>query len=219
MWNCPWPRRLHHYSLKSITPKTFCDRMDFGIFHHATHLWSPTLAFEGRLRLQPQTRLQPSLPWLCRKSWLPSQWSCQYDPPRFGLISLWASVSMSSFLSSHIERRLNTFYDISMTLKMSPSLTPVALENQMSCGDGWMQIGPATLILAAHTPATSSWWTADLSLWTSSFPSSSLCLLPKPNSFLQSNLNKLPFIFGRPSRILATNKKPPLKSIKTILHV
>jgi len=60
------------------------------------------------------------------------------------------------FLASHTWRRLNTFYDISVTLGMSPSLTPVALENQMSCRDGWTQIGPATLILAAHTPVTSS---------------------------------------------------------------
>jgi len=32
-------------SLKSITPKRFCDRVDFGIFHRATHLWNQTLAF------------------------------------------------------------------------------------------------------------------------------------------------------------------------------
>jgi hypothetical protein len=39
----PSPAQL--LSLKSITPKRFCDRVDFGIFHRATHLWNQTLAF------------------------------------------------------------------------------------------------------------------------------------------------------------------------------
>ena len=49
---------------------------------------------------------------------------------------------MSSFLASHTWRRLNPFYDISVTFGMNP---PVALGNQLSCGGGWTQIGPMKL--------------------------------------------------------------------------
>jgi len=41
-----------------------------------------------------------------------------------------------------------------------------------------------------------------------------LCLLPKPNSLLHAKPGKRPYIFVGPSRILATNKTLPLKSIK-----
>jgi len=44
-------------------------------------------------------------------------------------------------------------------------------------------------------------------------------LLAKPNSLLPDKPCKKPFIFVRPSRILATNKIPPLKSMMTIWHV
>jgi len=89
----------------------------------------------------------------------------------------------------------------------------------MSCGDGRTQIRPATLILAACTSATSSWWTSNLSLGRASVLALSLCLLLKPNSVLQAKPGKRSFIFVRPSRILATNKTLPLISMKTIWHV
>jgi len=54
----------------------------------------------------------------------------------------------------HVQRYLRDTWNES--LGMSPSLTPVALGNQMSCWDGWTPIELATLMLAAHTPATSS---------------------------------------------------------------
>ena len=95
-----------------------------------------------------------------------------------------SSASMSSFLALHTWIRLKTFCDISVTLGMSLSLTPVALEHQMSCGDVWTQIGPATLILVAHTLVTSSWWRSDLSLGRAAVKTHFLCLLQKPNSLL-----------------------------------
>jgi len=114
---------------------------------------------------------------------------------------------------------LHCFYDISVTLELSPLLIPVALENWMSCRDGWTHIGPTTLILATHTPTTSSWWSADLSLGRAASKTTSRCQLPKLNSLLQAKPGKRPFISVRHSRMLATNKIPPLKSMMTIWHV
>ena len=78
--------------------------------------------------------------------------------------SYYELAGMSSFLASHTWRRLNAFCNISVTLGMSLSLALVAPGNQMSSGDGSTQSGPAILILAALTLATSLWWTSDLLL-------------------------------------------------------
>jgi len=147
-------------SLKSITPETFYDRVDFGRFHRATHLWNQTPTFQKMIATPtPNKTSTVATVWHCRKSWLPRH----YDPPWFGLVLLWAQqICPVSWHRTHgggwIRSTISLWH-----LEMSSWLTPVALENQMSCGDGWTQIGPATLILAAHTPVTSSWWTADLS--------------------------------------------------------
>ena len=47
----------------------------------------------------------------------------------------------------------------------------------------------------------------------------SQCLFPKPNSLLQAKPGKRPFICVRPSRILATNKKLPLKFMACVAMI
>ena len=81
-----------------------------------------------------------------------------------GLTLSSANMSSLSVQALHTCRWLNTFHNISVTLGVSPILTHVPRENQMGCGDGWTQFGPATLKLFAHKLAASSWWTTNLSL-------------------------------------------------------
>ena len=82
-------RTLMMLQLLWRSPKAFIGSIRGHIWRYsnAQHTYETQHSpFKRRLQTQPQTRLPPSLPWRCRKSGLPRH----YDPPRFGLVLLWA---------------------------------------------------------------------------------------------------------------------------------
>jgi len=207
-------------SLKSMTPKRFCDRMDFGIFQHAAHLWNPTHAFQKTNATPNPTQTSAVATVVCKVALATSSpW-----PAQTWLGLTLRSASMSSFLALHTWRQVNTFNDISVTLGMSHlewvhHLHPWLWETKWAVGmDGrrlsWRHwCSPLTHRLHPHDERRT---------YLLEEPPQRQCLFVYFRSrirYCKPSRVRGHLIFMRHSRILTTNKTPPLKSIKTIWHV